>query len=77
MLTNTKKRPALCDLTNVEVDDSNENRKCLKVGNNDIMSLMPNLKTTPEHTYAHVPEVEDLNSYIRVQTQNIHPALAM
>ena len=77
MLTNTKKRPALCDLTNVEVDDSNDNRKCLTVENNDIMSLMPNLKTTPEHTYAHVPEVEDLNSYIRVQTQNIHPALAM
>ena len=61
----------------MEVDDSNDNRKCLKVGNNDIMSLMPKLKTTPEHTYPHVPEVEHLNSYIRVQTQNIHPALAM
>ena len=77
MLTNTKKRPALCDLTNVEVDDSNDNGKCLKVGNSDSFSLMPKLKETGEHTCAHVPEVEDMNKKIRVHTQNIHPALAM
>ena len=77
MLTNANKRPALCDLTNVEVDENNDNGKCLKVGNSDTFSLMPKLKETGEDTCADVPELEDMNNKKRVHMQNIHPALAM
>ena len=77
MLTNTNKRPGLCDLTNVEVDGNNDTGKCLKVGSIDSFSLRPKLKETGEHTCAHVPELEDMNKKICVHTQNIHPALEL
>ena len=77
MLTNANKRPALCDLTHVEVDDCIENAKCFKLANSDTLSFMPKPKETGEKSSVSVADVEDMNSKKAVYTKNIHPSLAM
>ena len=48
MLSNPKKRPALCDLTNVEFEHTAANQHVSKVGNNDVSCLMPQLLSADE-----------------------------
>ena len=77
MLKNANKRPSLCDLTNVEVDDCIDNAKCLKLANSETWPLMPKLKDADEESSVNVVDVEDMNRKKPMCTQNIHPILAM
>ena len=79
MLTNANKRPAFCDLTNVEGENNAAatNENVWKFAKYDASRLLPEVSYTQERSCLKVDDDEEMKPSKHIYTQNIHPALAM
>ena len=70
MLPNANKCPALCDITNVELENSEAgNERVWKVGKNQVSRLLPEVFSSEEGSCLTMADDEEMKSTTHIYTE--------